>query len=134
MTSIVVKMKSEAKNTLASQFVEFLLSELAITPTKIGIASSDLSEANCLGMCLDCVEGDNTFLILVDEKDRNLTDTFVTIAHEMVHVKQHMNENLGWFLDNRSDIPYKSRWWEIEAFEKSVEYVKKFAEIIKKCT
>jgi hypothetical protein len=132
MTSVTVNMESETKNTLAEQFIMFLMNELAIAPSKIGVVSSDLSESKCVGMCLDSVEGDNTFLILVDEKDRNLTDTFVTIAHEMVHVKQYMNENLGWFLDNRSDIPYYSRWWEIEAFEKSVEYVKKFAEIIKK--
>lgn len=105
--------------------------ELSIEPLKIGVASCDLSESMCTGMCLESVDGDGNFLIFVDEKDRNLTKVFVTIAHEMVHVKQYMNENLGWLLDNRSDIPYESRWWEIEAFEKSVEYVKKFAEIIK---
>jgi len=121
-----------ADNSLVEKFLSFLMKELSVNPKVIGVASSDLSNEGCVGMCLDSDE--DNFLILVDESGRNLTEVFVTIAHEMVHVKQYMNENLGWFLDNRSDIPYYSRWWEQEAFKKSVEYVKKFAKEIKKCT
>lgn len=123
MTEVDIDISNEK---LVKQFLFFLMRELAIAPKKVGVVSCDLGEEGCVGMCLDSVEGENTYLILVDETDRNITQVFVTIAHEMVHVKQYMNENLGWFLDNRTDIPYHTRWWEIEAFEKSVELVKQF--------
>jgi len=44
----------------------------------------------------------------------------------MIHVKQYMKENLGWFVDNRSYIPYLERWWEKEAFSGAVPLVEKF--------
>jgi hypothetical protein len=76
-------------------------------------------------LCID--ESEDEFIILVKEQSRDLQDMFITIAHEMIHVKQHMKENLGWFLDNYGDIPYRERWWEKEAFDKSVPLVVKFA-------
>jgi hypothetical protein len=109
--------------SLVERFTEFLCKELSINPTKITIASFHCKEN--LGLCIDETQTD--FLILVREKDRNIGEIFTTIAHEMIHVKQYMKENLGWFLDNRSHIPYLERWWEREAFANAVPLVEKFA-------
>jgi hypothetical protein len=114
---------------LVSDFVNFACKELGINPEKITVASWDI-EDEISGMCID--ESESEFIILVNETERNLTEVFNTIAHEMIHVKQYMKENLGWFLDNRSYIPYRERWWEKEAFENSVSLVKKFAEGLNK--
>lgn len=120
MTDLIVDMKNK---DLVETFVEFILDDLNVSPKSIEIASTEMKD--CHGICIDISE--DNYLILVDETNRNITEIFVTIAHEMVHVKQYVKENLGWFLENRSYIPYETRWWEVEAFEKSVTYVKQFA-------
>lgn len=120
MTDLIVDMKNK---DLVETFVKFILDDLNVSPKSIEIASTEMKD--CHGICIDISE--DNYLILVDETNRNITEIFVTIAHEMVHVKQYVKENLGWFLENRSYIPYETRWWEIEAFEKSVTYVKQFA-------
>lgn len=118
-----VAVNMELRSFLIKNFVQFICSEYDIVPKRISISSFE-SESS-FGLCID--ENDDEFLILVKEKDRKIEDIFVTIAHEMVHVKQYMKENLGWFLDNRCDIPYSSRWWEKEAFSSAVPLVEKFA-------
>lgn len=124
-----MKIETFVKNTsLVEKFVEFLCSELKIYPTKICISSYE-EDNDILGMCID--ESPNEYIVLVKEKDRNIGEVFTTIAHEMIHVKQYMRENLGWFLDNRSHIPYHDRWWEKEAFTQSVPLVEKFAKGLK---
>jgi hypothetical protein len=114
---------------LVEKFVRFLCAELKVQPSKICIDSYDEDNTN-LGLCID--ESQDEFIILVKESGRNIEDVFITIAHEMVHVKQYMNENLGWFLDNRNYIPYHERWWEQEAFSRSVPLVEKFAMELKR--
>jgi hypothetical protein len=98
-------------------------------PLKVTIAPYELDDG-ILGLCLD--ESDDEFIVFVKEQDRNIGQIFTTIAHEMVHVKQYMKENLGWFLNNRKDIPYLDRWWEVEAYSESVPLVEKFAKTLKK--
>jgi hypothetical protein len=115
-------------DSLVEQFVNFICKELSINPLKLTIASYD-EDDNLNGLCMD--ESDNEFIILVKETDRNIGEIFTTIAHEMIHVKQYMKENLGWFLDNRKDIPYMDRWWEKEAFKDAVPLVEKFASTFK---
>lgn len=109
---------------LVEKFAEFLCREFEIFPKSISIAQF-IPEDDSLGLCID--ENEDEFLILVKEENRNIGEVFTTIAHEMIHVKQYMKENLGWFLDNRSHIPYLERWWEIEAFTNAVPLVEKFA-------
>lgn len=107
-------------------FVKFLCKELDIQPKRITVAEWEELESNILGLCID--ESEDEFIILVKEQSRDLQDMFITIAHEMIHVKQHMKENLGWFLDNGSTHTlYLERWWEKEAFRDSVPLVVKFA-------
>lgn len=114
---------------LVENFAVFLCRELDIMPLKVTIAPYELDDG-ILGLCLD--ESDDEFIVFVKEQDRNIGQIFTTIAHEMVHVKQYMKENLGWFLDNRKDIPYLDRWWEKEAFSMAVPLVENFAKSFKK--
>lgn len=112
---------------LVENFVTFLCSKLGITPAKLTIATYELADG-IQGVCID--ESESEFIILVNETERSITEIFVTIAHEMIHVKQHMKENLGWFLDNRSDIPYMERWWEVEAFSNSGPLIEDFVKTL----
>lgn len=109
---------------LAENFVHYVCDVLDISPTRITIASYELNNG-VVGICID--ESQTEFIILVANAARSLTEVFVTIAHELIHVRQYMNENLGWFLDNRSYIPYMERWWELEAHTLAYPLVEQFA-------
>jgi len=63
---------------------------------------------------------DNDFMIAL--KERDLGQMMVTLAHEMVHVKQYICDGLSEQFDN--SIPYMERWWEKEAFAKEVDLMK----------
>lgn len=53
------------------------------------------------------------FIILLRKRD--IGHMLVTLAHELVHVKQFIKDDLA--SKYNPNIPYKSRWWEKEAFE-----------------
>jgi len=108
---------------LVDPFVRFLCDELGVLPREVTIVSQDID--NGVGLCID-VEPDE-FLIFVKESGRRVDQVFVTIAHEMIHVKQYMTQELGRLLDEHKNVPYMERWWEKEAYEKSVLLVEKFA-------
>lgn len=76
------------------------------------------------GVCYHA--GDNSFMILLLQRD--LGQMMVTLAHEMVHVKQYLIDNLEEKFD--STIPYMDRWWEKEAFEKEVTLTKLLIEAV----
>lgn len=108
---------------LVSEFVQFLCNELGVRPRKIDVVGTDLFEN--LGMCLD-VE-DESYLIFVKETGRRVDQIFITVAHEMIHVKQYMTQELGRLLDEQQHVPYEERWWEQEAYERAVPLLEKFA-------
>ena len=108
---------------LTQQFVHWLCAELNIQPDAVAVYGEDGMDV--YGMCID--DSETEFTILVKTGSRNIGEIFNTIAHEMIHVRQYMQENLGSLLDNCEHIPYMQRWWEIEAFSKSVSLVEKFA-------
>ena len=112
--------------TLVSHFVMWVCDYFKISPAHINIEISDDLSNN--GYCIDV--SDDEFLILV-KGGRDIGNIFNTIAHEMIHVKQYIKENLGSLLDSCSDIPYMERWWEVEAFGNSADLVKKFADFYK---
>ena len=114
-----------SNSAIVKSFVRFLCDELDIKPKRITIAEWEELESNTIGLCID--ESEDEFIILVKEKTRDLSNMLVTIAHEMIHVKQYMLQNLGWFLDNNGHIPYQERWWEKEAFSDAVPLVEKYA-------
>lgn len=125
---MIVDATSMVHPTLTEDLVRFLCLELDIAPSRVTIASYE-EEDNILGLCLD--ESDSEFIVLVKEQGRNIGEICTTVAHEMIHVKQYMKENLGWFLDNRRGIPYLERWWEKEAFGNAVPLVEKFTKTLK---
>jgi hypothetical protein len=109
---------------LVHKFVLWLCQELQVFPDSISIHGEDDLDG-VYGLCMDVTESE--FVILVKTGKRNIGEIFTTIAHEMIHVKQYMKENLGHWMDSCSDIPYKERWWEVEAFAESIPLVEKFA-------
>jgi len=110
--------------SIVKSFVRFLCIELKINPKRITVAEWEELEGNTIGLCID--ESEDEFIILVKEQTRTLQEMLVTIAHEMIHVKQYMENNLGWFLDNYGHIPYLERWWESEAFSDALPLYKKY--------
>lgn len=64
--------------------------------------------------------GSDEFMIVLKERDAG--QMMVTLAHELVHVKQYLNDNLSEEYD--TSIPYMERWWEVEAFQMEVELTK----------
>lgn len=77
-------------------------------------------------MCFDMDVGH--YMILIKTHNRNLTQIYTTLAHELVHVKQYMYDNLGYLLDSHKP-PYNERWWEKEANSKAEELILKFVQI-----
>lgn len=120
MTNLTVSLNSNTSNV--EKFVRFLMNELQINPDILEIASYDDKDNS--GLCYDV--SDTEFVVFVKEANRNIGEIFTTIAHEMVHVKQYMKENLGSLMDNSSSIPYLDRWWEKEAYYRSVPLVEKY--------
>ena len=108
---------------LAKEFVEFLCSELSILPHRLDIVTEDMDEN--VGQCIDVDEG--SYLILIKTLNRDIGRVFITIAHEMIHVKQYMTQELGRLLDEQQHVPYEERWWEQEAYERAVPLLEKFA-------
>jgi hypothetical protein len=106
------------------KFARFLCDELQIRPAKVTIVPYELDDG-ILGLCLD--ESDDEFIVFVKEKDRDIGCICTTIAHEMIHVKQFLKENLNHWLNTCRDTPYHKRWWEVEARLDSVPLVEKFA-------
>jgi uncharacterized protein YjaZ len=112
---------------LVEKFVHFLCAEFSISPISLTIDKYDMDDGT-KGMCID--ETNDDFIILVKEANRDIVQILNTIAHEMVHVKQYMKENLGNLLDLHSDIPYNERWWEIEAYSMSALLLEKFVKVL----
>lgn len=127
-TEILISIYEPNKRWLVEKFVKFLCKELSIYPDSIRVAPYEIPD-QVAGLCIDLTETD--FLIMVKEKDRRIESIFTTIAHEMIHVKQHIKENLNDWLSSCSDTPYMERWWEIEAYKESNSLLAKFTEELK---
>lgn len=114
---------------LTEQFVQFCCDELEIYPENIFVEGWDTPLFNkATGLCYE-VEHNYEYLIMVYTKDRNITSIYNTIAHEMVHVKQFIKEDLVNHVEKEKPI-YTERWWEKEASKKSVDLVKKYVDIL----
>ncbi len=68
---------------------------------------------------------DEFMIVLKDQADGQM---IVTLAHEMVHVKQYLKDNLAEHFTY--DIPYMERWWEKEAYAMEVEITKSIIEMV----
>lgn len=114
---------------LTEQFVNFCCEELKIFPENIFVEGWDtplFNKAN--GLCYE-VEHNYEYLIMVQTKDRDITEIYNTIAHEMIHVKQFIKQDLVNHIEKEKPI-YTERWWEKEASSESLNLVKKYVDIL----
>lgn len=80
-----------------------------------------------IGVAGACYQNDyDDYLIALRQQDYG--QMIVTLAHELVHVKQYVLDGLAEKWD--TSIPYRERWWEIEAYEKEVELTKMLIEAV----
>ena len=102
MPSIVI---NGFEKTSIRNFVWFCCNHLNIYPKTIEVGT--LEADGMRGICIDNDEDDFTILLKPGEHQLQ------TLAHEMVHVKQYMKQNLGSLLDQAYN--YENCWWEVEA-------------------
>lgn len=107
--------------------VEFFCNFLGIEKCDLHLMVDDTM--NAYGKCFEL---GSEFCIAVNSEHRSITEIFQTIAHELVHVKQFIKEDLRKHADNGKDIPYYERWWEIEAYKLETEMVLALTEHIKR--
>lgn len=118
----------ELDHTLTENFINFCCDELGMYPEAISVEGWDEPfKDGALGLCYE-VDFKYEYLIMVSKKGRTTTEIYNTIAHEMIHVKQFMLQNLSKDLCEPDRPIYKNRWWEAEANEKSVDIVKKYVD------
>lgn len=122
---MLVTIDQEFDEKLTLLFAQFCCEELKVFPSKIEIACAELDDKS--GVCIDIEEDE--FLIIVDKRNKSLSQIYATIAHELVHVEQYMYKALGNILDKNRDVKYEDRWWEKEAKQKSIDLVQKFVDI-----
>lgn len=112
---------------LTEQFVTFCCEELDVSPENIFVEGWDtplFNKAN--GLCYE-VEHNYEYLIMVYIKDRDITSIYHTVAHELIHVKQFIKEDLTNHIEKHKPV-YSQRWWEKEAEKESVNLVKKYVD------
>lgn len=111
-------LKSENQEVIRD-FTLYVCERLGINPSLIKIDALEAQGVN--GMCIDLSQ--NEFLILVKEQKNVLQ----TLAHELVHVKQYMQQELGRELDRKIN-DYETSWWEIEARSLSKDIMESYNE------
>lgn len=115
---------------LTEKFVNFCCDQLGVYPDMIKIEGwPDTFKDGALGLCYE-VNCKEEYLIMVATRGRTVTEIYNTIAHEMVHVKQFMKQNLSKNITKEHKPVYNERWWEVEAGEKSMNLVKKYVDIL----
>lgn len=116
--------------TLTENFIKFCCNQLGVYPDLITVEGwEDPFKDGALGLCYE-VDFKQEYLIMVSKKGRNITEIYNTIAHEMIHVKQFMKQNLNKNISEADKPVYNKRWWEIEAEEKSFDIVKKYVDTL----
>jgi hypothetical protein len=116
--------------SLTENFVKFCCKELNVSPSLITIEGWDQDfPGESVGLCYE-VNCKDEYLIMVSKADRNVTEIYDTIAHEMIHVKQFMKDDLEKVRLEEERPVYAERWYEIEAANKSYALVKKYVDIL----
>lgn len=121
----------EAKsNSVTKQYIESLIPSL-LSQLKLGrsrkllhvILDKDLAEH---GLTMDMTEATGSYLVVI-RPDRNLTTIGMTLAHEMVHVKQmasgimkHGSRGSVFWRGKKftKKVKYLDCPWEIQAFSR----------------
>ena len=122
---------TELDSSLTTNFINFCCDDLGVYPDLITVEGWDEPfKDGALGLCYE-VDAKEDYLIMVSKQDRNITEIYNTIAHEMIHVKQFMTQNLSKNLCQEHKPVYKERWYEVEADQNSFDMVKKYVDILK---
>jgi len=120
----------ELDPVLTEKFVTFCCDQLGVYPDLITVEGwEEPFKDGALGLCYE-VDLREEYLIMVSTKGRNITEIYNTIAHEMLHVKQFMKNNLSENITDEHKPVYNERWWEQEAGKKSMNLVKKYVDIL----
>jgi len=106
----------------ANKVVRFFCDALGVDVPNLHIFVDDT--IHVAGACYQNSHDD----YLITLKQQDLGQMIVTLAHELVHVKQYMIDGLAKTFD--ATIPYRERWWEVEAYEKEVELTKLLIEAV----
>lgn len=116
---------------LTERFIKFCCNELNVYPDEVTVEGWDTPlQNNATGLCFE-VNFKSEYLIMVYKKDRTATEIYDTVAHEMIHVKQFVMQNLDKQIQSGESMPiYEDRWWEKEASEKSFSLVKKYVDTL----
>lgn len=107
------------------KYVEYFCQLLRIEIPKLFIFVDDTIKVS--GACYENEPGDY-MIVLKDQKEEG--QMIVTLAHEMVHVKQYIRNGLAKCFDDT--IPYMKRWWEQEAYKKEVVLIRALVAEIEK--
>lgn len=102
--------------------VKFFCDALGIDVPNLHIFVDDT--ITVAGVCYQNSHDD--YLIAIRDQDNG--QMIVTLAHELVHVKQYVVDGLAEQWD--ATIPYRERWWEVEAFQKEVELMELLIEAV----
>ena len=103
-----------------TQCVDHFCNILGIKTPKLLIFVDDTIKV--AGACYENEPGD--YMIVLKARDEG--QMIVTLAHEMVHIKQYLKDDLRTQFD--SSVPYYERWWEKEAYDKEVTLMKSLIE------
>jgi hypothetical protein len=133
MSQIAEKVRVEGlPESLTLQAVKFFCDFLDIPVPNLHIFT--VEDMRCNGAMYSNSIDDFLIAIHLEDvsgfSDRNITEVFLTLAHEMVHVKQVIRDDLTKEFD--TSIPYAERWWEKEAFELESVMMLAFVDEVKK--
>lgn len=118
----MLTIEGNLNSSFVKNAVHFFCDILKISVPNIHIFTDSTISPN--GACYR--NSDDDFMIVLKERDYG--QMIVTLAHELVHVKQYLKDGLSDKWD--SSIPYMERWWEQEAYEKEVELTKLLIEAV----
>lgn len=108
----------------AQKAVQFFCEHLGISVPNLHIFTDETIQVN--GACYQNDKDD--YMIVLREQDYG--QMIVTLAHELTHVKQYIQDQLAIHFD--STIPYLDRWWEQEAIQNEVELMTLLIEAVGK--
>lgn len=111
---IIINGGTKNQRKYAHSIVRFICEKFSITPT-VEINFKRMGNDTNLGYCLEL--GDNEYEIDL-KRTLRLREMLITLAHEMVHVKQYFKGEYD--QPNETDIEYWDRPSEIEAHGREV--------------
>lgn len=120
----VVEIEGALNKLFVSKAIKFFCEHLGIEIPNLQVFTDQTIFVS--GACYR--NSENDFMIVLKEREQG--QMIVTLAHELVHVKQYIVDNLFERWD--PSIPYMERWWEKEAYLMEVELMKLLIQSVNK--